>query len=195
MAMQLKMIVAGVMLGCCSMAASAQMDMDHPPAAVGTMISPAKAMDEPLTLFEHDVVAVAKAMPADKYNFTPMSGAIAGSKFDGVRSFASEVKHVTEANYFFYTTLSGMKPDMDRKKIDALTSKDEIVKALEDSFAFAHKAIATITPENAFVVIKGVDGQHTRASLAALGAVHGYDHYGQMVEYLRMNGVVPPGSK
>jgi uncharacterized damage-inducible protein DinB len=55
--------------------------------------------------------------------------------------------------------------------------------------------VATITAANAFVTIKGVDGMQTRASIAAFGVAHGYDHYGQMVEYLRMNGLVPPGSK
>jgi uncharacterized damage-inducible protein DinB len=69
------------------------------------------------------------------------------------------------------------------------------VAALEKSFVFAHKAIATITAENAFLAIKPVDGQNTRATLAAFGVAHGFDHYGQMVEYLRMNGMVPPGSK
>ena len=76
-----------------------------------------------------------------------------------------------------------------------IKTKDEAVAALAASFAFAHKAIATITPENAFVPVKPIDGQGTRATLAAFGVAHGYDHYGQLVEYLRMNGVVPPGSK
>jgi hypothetical protein len=88
-----------------------------------------------------------------------------------------------------------MKPDVDMKKIETLTSKEDCVDILAKSLAFAHKAIATITAENAFVGIKAIDGMDTRATLAAFGVAHGYDHYGQMVEYLRMNGVVPPGSK
>jgi UDP-N-acetylmuramyl pentapeptide phosphotransferase/UDP-N-acetylglucosamine-1-phosphate transferase len=60
---------------------------------------------------------------------------------------------------------------------------------------YAHKALATITPENAYTTIDGVDGLHTRSVVASFISAHGYDHYGQMVEYLRMNGVVPPGSK
>jgi hypothetical protein len=84
---------------------------------------------------------------------------------------------------------------VDMEKIGKLTKKDETIAALAGSFAFAHKAIATITAANAFEPIKGVDGIHTRATVAAFGVAHGYDHYGQMVEYLRMNGIVPPGSK
>jgi len=102
---------------------------------------------------------------------------------------------VAEANYYFYSTLSGIKPDVDMEKIGKLTKKDDAVAALAASFTFAHKAIATITAANAFETIKGVDGMHTRATVAAFGVAHGYDHYGQMVEYLRMNGIVPPGSK
>jgi uncharacterized damage-inducible protein DinB len=81
------------------------------------------------------------------------------------------------------------------KKINAMTTKDEAVAVLASSFEFAHKAIATITSANAFETIKGADGMHTRATLAAFAVAHGYDHYGQWVEYLRMNGMVPPGSK
>jgi uncharacterized damage-inducible protein DinB len=80
-------------------------------------------------------------------------------------------------------------------KIESLTSKDDAVAVLAKSFAFGHRAIATITPANAFLTIKAVDGMQTRVSLAAFAVAHGYDHYGQMVEYLRMNGIVPPGSK
>ena len=81
------------------------------------------------------------------------------------------------------------------KAIGALKTKAEIVAMLESSFAFAHQAVATLKPENAFVAIKSVDGMTTPIVLMTFGAAHGYDHYGQMVEYLRMNGIVPPGSK
>jgi uncharacterized damage-inducible protein DinB len=168
-----------------------------PQAAVGTKASPAQSLDVLLTVFEKDIVPAAKAMPAEKYDFAPSAATFAtGSpeKFDTVRTFGQQVAHVAEANYYFYSTLSGLKPDMDMSKIDKMVKKDEAVMALEMSIAYAHRAIATITAENAFVTIKGADGMNTRATLAAFGAAHGYDHYGQMVEYLRMNGIVPPSS-
>ena len=84
---------------------------------------------------------------------------------------------------------------MDPRAILKLTKKDDVVAALAGSFAFAHKAIATLTPANAFEVIKSPEpGFQTRATLAAFGIAHCWDHYGQMVEYLRMNGIVPPAS-
>jgi hypothetical protein len=200
--MRLKTISMGLVLGACclmsagSVAANAQMKMDGP-MKMGKA-SPAKALDDLLSLYEGEAMGVAKAMPADKYNFAPSAAIFAPGqdvKFDTVRTFVQEVTHVAEANYYFYSAVGGMKPDMDRAAMEKITTKDEAVAALAASFKFAHQAIATITPENAFLPIKPIDGQGTRATVAAFGVAHGYDHYGQMVEYLRMNGVVPPGSK
>lgn len=188
-------VVCAAMLGGVQ-AAGAQMEgMAKSKAVVGSQMEPAKAMDAMLSLFEEEFTGVARAMPADKYSFAPATAMVAGSKFDGVRTFASEITHVMQANYYFYAEMSGLKPGVDMKAIGAMKSKDEIIAALAESFMFAHKAIATLTRANAFEVIKGADGMQTRASLAAFGVAHGYDHYGQMVEYLRLNGVLPPGSK
>ena len=136
-----------------------------------------------------EVVAAAEAMPADKYNFVPASG-----EFKGVRTFAQQVTHIAEAQYFFFAGF-GVKPTIDPKTITKLTGKDDVVKALKDSYAFAQQAMKTITPENAFEKIAEVDGADTRASIAAFGLAHTNDHYGQMVVYLRMNGIVPPASR
>jgi hypothetical protein len=168
-----------------------------PPAApTGTNENPAKALDGLLSMMESGVVGAAKAMPADKYSFAPAQAIFAANQstqFDTVRTFVGQVTHLAEANYFFFGW-SGIKPDRDVKAIGAITTKDEALAALEASFAYAHKAIATITPGNAFVAVKAVDGFTTRTTIAAFAAAHGYDHYGQMVEYLRMNGIVPPAS-
>jgi hypothetical protein len=200
--MRLRMMTMGLALcACClvsvgSGSASAQMKMDAP-MKMGK-VSPAKALDDLLNLYEGDVMGVVKAMPADKYNFAPSAAIFAPgqpAKFDTVRTFVQQITHVTEANYYFYSSVGGMKPDVNVKALGDIKTKDEAVAALAASFKFAHQAIATITPENAFLPIKPIDGQGTRATLAAFGVAHGYDHYGQLVEYLRMNGIVPPGSK
>jgi hypothetical protein len=168
-----------------------------PPASppIGTKEDPAKAVDGLLSMMEFQVMGAAKAMPADKYSFAPAQGIFAPgetTQFDTVRTFVAQVTHLAQANYFFFGW-SG-KPDRDVKAIGSITTKDEAVAALEASFVYAHKAIATITTENAFVAIKPVDGFSTRVTIAAFAAAHGNDHYGQMVEYLRMNGIVPPAS-
>jgi len=194
--MRLRSVMAGFVLGACSMMMNAQMmSMQAKPAMSST--SPAKALDDMLSMFEHEAMGVAKTMPADKYDFAPSQEIFKPSqkvRFATVRTFGQEATHVAQANYLFYSAVGGMKPDVDVKKIETLTKKDDIVAALAASFVFAHKAIATITPANAFAPIKSMDGLNTRATIAAFGVAHGNDHYGQMVEYLRMNGLVPPGS-
>ena len=169
-----------------------------PTIAPGTLVTPAAALEEMLTPFEKSVLGVAEAMPADKYSFAPKPGIFIpgqNAAYETVLTFTGELTHLAQANYFFFSAATGMKPDTDVRAIGNLKSKDELITALKASFVFAHKAVATITPANAFEQIKPVDGQSSRTTLAAFAVAHGYDHYGQLVEYLRMNGVVPPGSK
>ncbi len=194
--MKVKFSLCVLALGmCCLTGVRAQTSDPANLPETGVMISPAKAMDEMVSMFEHEVTGVAEAMPSEKYGFAPSSGAMPGAKFNGVRTFAQEVTHIASANFYFASVVSGTKPDADIKAIGAMTTKDDCLKALAASFAFVHKAVATITPANAFESIKGADGLHTRVEMAAFVSAHGFDHYGQMVEYLRMNGIVPPGSK
>jgi uncharacterized damage-inducible protein DinB len=195
--MRLRYFCAAVILSGCTLAGSAQMGASAK-VAPGTRMSPVQAQDELLNLFEQDFMGVAKAMPADKYSFAPAAANFAasqGAKYDGVRTFAQQISHVTLANYFFASKILGEKMPVDPKTINGLTTKDELLKAAADSFAYSHKAIASITAENAYVAIDGADGLHSRSVLASFISAHGFDHYGQMVEYLRMNGVIPPGSK
>ena len=190
------LVLAGAVMVSGGMQVRAQMSEPPPSPPVGTKEDPAKAVDGLLSMMEFQVVGAAKAMPADKYSFTPAQGIFAPgqtTQFDTVRTFVAQVTHLAQANYFFFGW-SGIKPDRDLKAIGSITTKDEAVAALEASFVYAHKAIATITTENAFVAIKPIDGFSTRATIAAFAAAHGNDHYGQMVEYLRMNGIVPPAS-
>jgi uncharacterized damage-inducible protein DinB len=196
--MRLRYVCTALILGGCTLVGSAQMGSTNAKVAAGTQMSPAQAQNELLDLFEHDFMGVAQAMPADKYGFAPTAATFAasqGAKFGGVRTFAQEISHVATANYYFASKILGEKMPVDPKSIEGLTTKDELLKAAADSFAYAHKALAAITPENAYTAIDGVDGLHTRSLVASFISAHGYDHYGQMVEYLRMNGVVPPGSK
>ena len=136
---------------------------------------------------EQEFVSAAEAMPEDKYDFAPPATA---GDFKGVRTFGEQVSHVAEANTFFFHDPS--KPMVDnRAEYAKLKTKAEIVKALKDSFTQAHVYCDAITPENAFVMT----ANGTRGGMAAFGIAHMMDHYGQMVVYLRMNGIVPPASR
>jgi len=186
-------VMLAAMLGCCITAAAAQIGA-APKIAAGTVVEPAKSFDDMLTGFEKEMMGVAKAMPADKYDFAPSAAVFVPSQkteYAGVRNFGAMLIHIAQANYFYGGGLSGLKPEVDVKDLAELKDKEKIVGALEASFVFVHKAIGTLTPANAFESVRGTT---TRASLAGGVVAHGFDHYGQLVEYLRMNGIVPPAS-
>ncbi len=173
--------------------ANAQMEAT-PKIAAGTMVAPSKSFDDALSNLEKELVPLAKAMPADKYDFAPSAAIfVPGQKteYAGVRTFGAMVLHIAEANYYYASALSGTNPDVDTQALETLKGKEKIVAALEASFAFTHKAFGTLTPANAFESVRGTG---TRASLAGGVIAHGFDHYGQLCEYLRMNGMVPPAS-
>jgi hypothetical protein len=148
-------------------------------------------------IVEQEVVSAAEAMPEDKYAFAPSNG-----EFTGVRTFAEQVKHIGCANHLYFDPLMG--ETIDAKSFEentngpaALKTKAEIVQYLKDSFALGHRAIAGITSENEVTPLpKPVfPFLSTRLAIAIIGTFHPKDHYGQMVEYLRMNGIVPPASR
>ncbi len=199
--MRLRLCLTGCVLSLLTCAAVAQMKDYHDPytaAETGHPMAPSKALDVMLTQFETQLVSAAEAMPADKYSFEPTAATFApGSpaKYGTVRTFSEQLTHLIGANYYFFSKATELPTPDAAKAARTLKTKEEIVPALKASFAYAHEQIAKITPENAFLGIDGADGMHTRATLATFAVAHGYDHYGQIIEYLRMNGVVPPGSK
>jgi uncharacterized damage-inducible protein DinB len=187
-------LLAYSLAGCCLLAthSTSTLAQDAKPAkpAVGTLMSPSATYDKLLTTMESQFVSAAEALPEEKYNFAPPMTA---GEFKGVRTFAGQVKHVADANYEFFggSDFTEAQSKARSEAIDKLSSKAEILQALKVSFAQAHKYIAGITPENAFVMTE----HGTRASMATFGIAHLMDHYGQMVVYLRMNGIVPPASR
>lgn len=148
-------------------------------------------------IVEQEVVSAAEAMPEEKYSFAPSNG-----EFKGVRTFAEEVKHIGFANHLFFGPLMG--ETIDAKSIEQnangpaeLKTKAEIVNYLKDSFALGHRAISGITSENEVTPLAKpvLSFLSTRLAIANIGTWHSMDHYGQMVEYLRMNGIIPPASR
>ncbi len=113
-------------------------------AAAGTLVAPAEALNSLLNMTESQMISLVKAFPADKYGFAPSAAIFAPgqqTEYAGVRTFGALVIHVAQANYILGSRLSGLKPDIDPTTLAKLSSKDEIVAALETSFAFDHKAI------------------------------------------------------
>src|SRR5205085_5120249 len=111
-----------------------------------------------------------------------------------------QVKHVAAVNYMVGASILGEKPPVElgsENGPDSLKSKADIMKFAKDSFAYAHKALATINESNATGDIKNPfgEGTVTRLGMGVVFSWHTMDHYGQMVEYLRMNGIIPPASR
>ncbi|MCU1296702.1 MAG: hypothetical protein JWO91_980 [Acidobacteriaceae bacterium] len=155
----------------------------------------AQVYDHAVTNLEKEFVPAAEAMPEDKYSFAPTNG-----EFKGVRTFELQVKHVAAVNYILGAAILGEKIPVDvggENGPDSLKSKAEIIKFLNDSFAYLHKSVNTLNGKNLVDTIKSPfgDGTTTRLGMASLALAHPMDHYGQMVEYLRMNGIIPPASR
>jgi len=155
----------------------------------------ASVLDHQLTNVEKTVIPAADAMPADKYDFAPTQG-----EFKGVRNFGAEVKHMAVANYALGAGILGEKPPINLTGPDGppeVKTKADIMKFLNDSSAYAHKALNSITDANVLEPIKSPFGNNmtTRLALATSMISHPFDHYGQMVVYLRMNNIIPPASR
>jgi uncharacterized damage-inducible protein DinB len=152
-------------------------------------------LDHTVSNLEQEFVPAAEAMPEDKYGFAPSNG-----EFKGVRTFAQQIKHVAAVNYELAAAILEEKPPTDigdESGPTSLTSKADILKYLKDSFAYVHKAVQTINEQNLTGTVRSPfgEGRVSRLGLATSVASHGYDHYGQMAVYLRMNGIVPPASR
>jgi hypothetical protein len=163
--------------------------------ADGGKMTVAKLYDSELASAESEIVPLAEAMPADKYNFAPTGGALTG-----VRTFAQQVKHLAAVIYLVGAAAKQEKPPVNlqgENGPDSVASKEQIVQFLKDAFAYGHNVMATLTEKNQLDSVKSPfgGGEMVRGSLAALATSHSFDHYGQMVIYARMNNVVPPASR
>lgn len=152
--------------------------------------------DRQLSGTEREVVGLVEAMPADKFGFAPSTP---GGTFTGVRTFGVQAKHIAYIMNTVAASVLGetMPPAKDDNGPAEMTKKEDIVKYLKDAFAHAHKAIATVTNTNLADALPNPfnpKGKTTRAEDVNLFYFHTYDHYGQMVVYLRMNGIIPPAS-
>ena len=154
-----------------------------------------QVLDRSVTNMEHEFVPAADAMPEDKFGFAPSNG-----EFKGVRTYGEQIKHVAAVNYIFGAAILSEKVPVDvgdESGPASLKTKAEILNYLKESFAYVHKALQTINDKNLVEPLKSPfgEGTVTRLGLATSVPAHGFDHYGQMVEYLRMTGIVPPASR
>ena len=155
----------------------------------------AQVLERGIAGVQSEFVPAAEAMPEDKYSFVPTSG-----EFKGARTFAQQVKHVAAVNYLVGAAILGEKPPIElggENGPDSIKTKADIVKFLKESFTYVHRAVGTINDGNLLKPVKSPfdEGTTTRLGMATLIVGHCFDHYGQMVEYLRMNSIIPPASR
>jgi uncharacterized damage-inducible protein DinB len=154
-----------------------------------------QVLDATVSSLEREFVPAAEAMPGDKFGFVPSNG-----DFKGARTYGDQIKHVAAVNYIFGAAILGEKVPVevgDESGPTALKTRDEIMKYLKDSFDYVHRAVKTVNDKNLVELVRSPfgEGKVTRLGLATSVSAHGFDHYGQMVEYLRMNGIIPPASR
>jgi uncharacterized damage-inducible protein DinB len=192
--MHMSVRIAGSMLAAClfaslpALAGAQSADNKAAKPAIGTAQPPAQIYGKLLSGMEKELVDLADAMPEDKYGFVPTQG-----EFAKVRSFGDQIKHVAESNWYFFGGPSITEDQVKAKSdaIEKLTTKADILQALKDSLKQAHALVDGMTAENAFTTT----AHGTRAGMTSFGLAHMMDHYGQLVVYLRMNGMVPPASR
>ncbi len=156
-----------------------------------------RALRSLAVILETEITSAVDAMPADKFGFAPTDG-----EFKGVRTFGQMVKHLSATNHILAAAALGEQPPADagdEMGPETVRTKAEILSYLKGSFVHLDKAVEAIgetkIPVNTSPIspLKGSDV--TRIALIVESLVHAFDHYGQMVEYLRMNGVVPSASR
>ncbi len=166
-----------------------------PLIAAGPELSPvAKVLDREIGMLESEFVPLAEAMPAEKFGFAPTNG-----EFKGVRTFGQQVSHVAAA---IYTAAAGVigepspaDPGKDENGPATLKTKADIIKYLKEAFVYAHKAMTKLNETNLTQEVTVPWGKPTKLFMADLIVWHSFDHYGQMVVYARMNGIIPPASR
>jgi hypothetical protein len=173
------------MLIVCSLAAHAQTSTAATPGNV------TEVFDRAVGAAERATMAMANAMPEERYSFRPTKG-----EFKGVRTFAQLVKHIATDNYINGAILLAEKPPFasghHENGPDSIRSKAEVVKFLADSFIYLHKAMAAVNEHNLMEMVELPEGGRVpRLSVMTAAISHPWDIYGQMIEYLRMNGIDP----
>ncbi len=154
----------------------------HAQSASNPLSSASKGM---FAMVKNDVLKSAEEMPEESYSFKPTPE---------VRSFGQLVGHVADAQYEFCSGVVGdgaKSPDVEKTK----SSKADLIQALKTAFAYCDKAYDGMTDAHAAETIKFFGHDLPKLSILSYNVAHTDEHYGNMVTYLRMKGLVPPSSQ
>jgi uncharacterized damage-inducible protein DinB len=140
-------------------------------------------------IIKGNVTKAAAKMPEEHYTFKPTPD---------VRSFGQLVAHVADANYGFCAVVLGEKPPdggFERPIEKTKTTKADLEKALAASFAYCDKAHAGMNDAAGAAVVKFFLGEMAKLSVLDFNTAHDFEHYGNMVTYMRIKNLVPPSSE
>jgi uncharacterized damage-inducible protein DinB len=134
---------------------------------------------------KNDLLKSAQEMPEENYSFKPVST---------VRSFGELVGHAADAQYEFCSAVIGdgkQPPGVEKGK----TSKADLIQALQDAFAYCDQAYNGMTDAHAAEIVKFFGKDSPKLTILSFNIAHNMEHYGNMVTYLRIKGLVPPSSQ
>lgn len=132
------------------------------------------------------VIAAAQKMPEENYSFKPTPE---------VRNFGQLVGHVADAQYMFCSLASG-EPNPSKGSIEKTkTSKADLVTAVKDAVAYCNKTFDGMTDAKGSEMVKFMNYNLAKLTVLSLNTAHADEHYGNMVTYLRIKGIVPPTSE
>ena len=155
------------------------------------------AIERQFNKIESDITSSAEAMPDDKFYFTPENLNIKNSNFKGVRTFAGQIMHLATDNLLIWSAITGDPVRTDITDVNgpaSIKTKADILEYLKSSFAEGRKAISTLTEKNEMDMIEFRGRNLPKLDLVFYALTHANEHYGQMVVYLRMCGIVPPAT-
>jgi len=132
------------------------------------------------------LTASAEAMPDANYAFKPTAD---------VRTFGELIGHLAEEHYMFCSGLKGEKNPKDGIAFEKIATKAELVKALSDSIAYCDPVYAAATDEPKMTQPLAPNRRDSPFSSMLMNVTHDSEHYGNLVTYLRLKGIVPPSSQ
>ena len=145
------------------------------------------AMKAQFAIVKADLTKTAEQVTEENYAFKPTPD---------VRNLGALIGHVADASYYFCSTASGAANPMKGTSVEKTkTSKADLQKALNDALAFCDAQLNAMTDAKGAEMVDFFGGKQPRIAVFAFNTAHDFEHYGNLVTYMRLKGMVPPSSQ
>jgi uncharacterized damage-inducible protein DinB len=164
------------------------------PATALAQVEAAAAPESPVTtslaaihgMMSGNILATAEMLDDEMYAYQPT---------DDVRTTGQMLAHIAGAQYAFCSAAAGEENPNTENLEETATTKAELVPALEAAFAYCQGVYDAMTDEEGATLRSFFGNQMAASAILAFNTTHNYEHYGNLVTYMRMNGIVPPSSQ